>query len=116
MFYCHCRSCQTAHAAPMLAAAVFLADQVTYSGELTQMTVTKGEGATPRLACLRCGTKVINIPHPSVRTILPSLCDDVSWFKPTLHMQWQDRLIDMQDALPKYLDFPTQFGGTGKLA
>src|SRR5262245_44218841 len=114
--YCHCRSCQIAHAAPLVAAAIFPATAVAYSGEVVQITVTKRPDATPRLACVRCGTKVINLPHPSARTLLPALCDDRSWFTPQMHMQWQDRVLDVADALPKYLDFPTQFGGTGKMA
>ena len=114
--YCHCRSCQIAHAAPMVAAAIFAAEQVEYRGELVQITVTRRPDATPRLICASCGTKVINVPHASVRTVLPSLCEDGSWFRPTMHMHWQERVIDVADALPKYLDFPAEFGGSGKLA
>jgi hypothetical protein len=113
--YCHCRSCQTAHAAPLVAAALFPVDQVVYTGELVRVTVTQSPDATPRMVCPKCGTKVINVPHPSVRTILPSLCEDRSWFKAQMHMYWQDRVIDVADSLPKYLDFPKEFGGTGKL-
>ena len=114
--YCHCRSCQIAHAAPLIAAAIFPAAQVVYSGETVPITVTPRPDATPRLMCPRCGTKVVNLPHPSVRTILPALCEDRSWFRPTMHMQWLERVIDVADDLPRYLDFPERFGGSGKLA
>jgi hypothetical protein len=113
-FYCHCRSCQIAHAAPLLAGAMFPASCVTYTGEVRRVTVTAREGATPRFVCTQCGTKVLNEPRPTLRTVMPALCDTTDWFRPEMHMQWQERMLDVQDDLPKFLDFPEQFGGTGK--
>jgi hypothetical protein len=33
-----------------------------------------------------------------------------------MHVQWQDRSIELSDGLPKYLDYPEQLGGSGRLA
>ena len=34
----------------------------------------------------------------------------------TMHVFYQSRLFDSSDALPKYLDFPAAFGGSGATA
>lgn len=111
--YCHCRSCQVGHAAPIVAAAMFRSSDVTYRGESRRITVTERAGATPRIICPRCGTKVVNEPVPTVRAILPALCETSAWFEPTMHVQWQDHILDVKDDLPRYLDYPTELGGTG---
>ena len=112
--YCHCRSCQTAHAAPVVAATLFRAESVTYSGDVQRVTVTEGENAPARLTCTSCGTRVIVEPKAPVRTIFPALCTSSGWFKPQMHVQWQDHTVEVQDDLPKFLDWPKEFGGTGE--
>jgi hypothetical protein len=114
--YCHCRSCQLAHAAPVVAAAIFPANSVTYQGNIRRITVTGRADASRRLICASCGTKVINEPLPPVRAILPVLCESTEWFKPQMHVQWQDRTLDVRDDLPKFLDYPRELGGTGAVA
>jgi hypothetical protein len=32
-----------------------------------------------------------------------------------MHLQWAERVLDVKDDLPKYLDFPERFGGSGRL-
>ena len=29
-----------------------------------------------------------------------------------MHIQWRDRVLEISDNLPKYLDFPAVFGGS----
>ncbi|MGH7896114.1 MAG: GFA family protein [Candidatus Binatia bacterium] len=115
-FYCHCHSCQTAHAAPMIAAAIFPATAVSYTGEVARVTVTGREDAAQRLVCQQCGTKVLAEPRPGLRAVLVALCESRDWFRPQMHVQWSERMLDVKDDLPKFLDFPTPFGGSGKLA
>jgi hypothetical protein len=112
--YCHCRSCQLAHAAPFVAAAVFPARSVRYEGETRAVTVTARADASRRFMCTKCGTKVINEPVPQARAIFPALCETTDWFKPSMHVQWTDRVIDLQDGLPRFLDYPGEMGGTGQ--
>jgi hypothetical protein len=116
MLYCHCRSCRTAHAAPLVAAAIFQAAVVTYTGEVLTTTVTEGDGATRRLVCARCGTRVLNEPPPPVRAIFPALCETTDWFRATMHVNWQERVVDVRDDLPKFIDFPSELGGSGETA
>jgi hypothetical protein len=114
--YCHCRSCQTAHAAPLVAAAIFRASSVNYQGDVLRVTVTTRADASQRLICPSCGTKVINEPMPAVRAILPALCESAAWFKPQMHVQWQDHTLELRDDLPKFLDYPEELGGSGRVA
>ena len=110
-FYCHCRSCQTAHSAPFVAGAQFPVSEVRVIGDTRIVRVTSHPEATPRVTCSDCGTRVMNM-SPRVRTLFPALCDRADWFRPTMHIQWRDRVLDISDDLPKYLDFPAVFGGT----
>jgi hypothetical protein len=50
-----------------------------------------------------------------MRAIYPMLCDSADWFRPTMHVQWQDRTLDLRDDLPKFLDYPKELGGSGAM-
>lgn len=118
--YCHCHSCQTAHAAPLMAVALFPAGAVTLQGETTSLSVTKRLHAATRISCARCGTRVAVIPSgeggDQLRGIFPALCESKDWFRPSMHFHWEERSIDVRDDLPKYLDEPAEFGGSGRTA
>jgi len=114
--YCHCRSCQVAHAAPVSEIAMFSEDAVTYAGPTRRVRVTQREDAAWRVICTHCGTKVINEPGGGIRAILPALCETRDWFAPQMHIQWQDHVIPVHDDLPRFLDYPIELGGTGHRA
>jgi hypothetical protein len=40
--------------------------------------------------------------------VLPDLA-----FEPTLHVHYGEKVLAMRDGLPKYKDFPKEFGGSG---
>jgi hypothetical protein len=54
-------------------------------------------------------------PVPQARAILPVLCETAQWFKPSMHVQWQDHVLELRDDLPKFLDYPKELGGTGSV-
>jgi hypothetical protein len=41
-----------------------------------------------------------------------ALPDDL---KPTMHVQYGSRILDVRDGLPKFSDMPKQIGGTGEM-
>lgn len=86
------------------------------TGELTTFTVTKSPDATVRHACQHCGGRIFNSFQDYPRTIFPDLCANDAWFEPQMHLYWENRRIEVVDALPKFLDFPKEFGGTGRRA
>ena len=113
--YCHCQSCRTAHAAPLIAGAVFPADAVTYTGDVILVNVSGRADAPKRLACAACGTKVLIEPMPGYRTVLPALCESAEWFTPLMHINWSEKVVAFRDDLPKFLDVPKEMGGSGQL-
>jgi hypothetical protein len=34
-------------------------------------------------------------------------------FRPTMHVHYGEKVLAMRDGLPKYKDFPKEFGGSG---
>jgi hypothetical protein len=113
---CHCPSCQLAHAAAMVPGAQFATENFEVSGPIRAVAVTQEPEATRRMTCELCGTRMFNVGDPRVRTIFPASCNRRDWFKPQMHLYWANRRVDVVDDLPKYLDFPLDFGGTGRRA
>lgn len=115
--YCHCTSCQRAQAAPMLAFALFSSADVTLEGETTSLTISGRDGAAVRLSCAACGTRVANVPGGGtlgLHALFPPLFEQRDWFAPAMHIFCEDRMVDIADALPKYVDVPEEFGGSGR--
>tara|TARA_B100001123_G_C14680677_1_gene777318 strand:+ start:264 stop:434 length:171 start_codon:yes stop_codon:yes gene_type:complete len=44
-----------------------------------------------------------------------SLIESDFIFEPTMHIWYSERVINVNDGLPKFADFPETFGGTGEL-
>jgi len=55
------------------------------------------------------------INHPSMRLVdifaatIPELD-----FKPSIHMNYAETVLPIDDELPKFLNLPAEFGGTGE--
>lgn len=117
--YCNCHSCQQAHSAPIVGIALFFAANVSMRGETRVTSVTGSPNAAKRMSCVQCGTRVMNVPagkeNAELRAIFPVSCTTSDWFSPAMHIHCQDRSIDVADELPKFVDLPGQFGGTGQL-
>jgi hypothetical protein len=105
MGYCHCRSCRSWSGGPVNAFSLWPPDAV---------KVTKGEDKSYRKYCAECGGHLMT-NHPPLGVIdvfsatLPSLD-----FKPGLHVNYQETVLPMRDGLPKFKDFPANFGGSGE--
>jgi hypothetical protein len=67
-----------------------------------------------RQYCVKCGGHLM-IRHPILGVIdvmaatLPTLA-----FKPSGHVNYAETVLPMQDGLPKFRDFPSEFGGSGE--
>jgi hypothetical protein len=87
------------------------------------VNVTKGEEFVGRFKssdisdrgyCTKCGGRII-VEHPTPGLIdvrigaLPNFP-----FKPTVHLNYAETILPMQDGLPKLRDFPTAIGGSGE--
>jgi len=110
---CHCRACQVLHGAPMQWAAIFHKRHVRlvagaealrfYNSELDRC-----ERALPcKVRCARCGTLIADEGR-RMWLAFPSLFDFGTFpkvpdtFRPTCHIFYAARVIDMDDGLPKW--------------
>ena len=115
MGFCHCESCRSWSAAPLNGFTLWKPESV---------KVTKGEdqiltyNKTPqsfRKSCKVCGGHIMT-DHPTFGLMdvyaatIPTLK-----FEPGLHVFYSEKTLRVQDGLPKFADFPTDFGGTGTM-
>lgn len=113
MAYCHCESCRTWLSAPIHGATLWPSANVKLvRGELG--TVKKTE-ASHRQFCTKCGGRVL-VLHPAIgmtdvgSVVLPALA-----FRPAMHVHYGEKVLAVRDGLPKFKDFPKEFGGSGDL-
>jgi hypothetical protein len=114
MGFCHCNSCRSWSASPVNAFTLW---------DPTSIKVTKGSehlatfAKTPkseRKFCSKCGGHVMAY-HPPFGLMdvyaatLPTLK-----FTPGLHVNYAETVLPMKDGLPKFKDFPKDFGGSGE--
>lgn len=105
---CHCSMCRRAHAAPVVAWALYSSEQVVFSGaELNQY---QSSAQASRGFCPRCGSQISFTAEflPGLVDISLGSLDDPDAVQPTLHY-WHDRhlsWIDFADQLPRYPEFP----------
>lgn len=113
MAYCHCESCRTWLSAPIHGATLWPSANVKLvRGELG--TVKKTE-ASHRQFCTKCGGRVL-VLHPAIgmtdvgSVVLPALA-----FRPAMHVHYGEKVLAVRDGLPKFKDFPKEFGGSGDM-
>jgi hypothetical protein len=67
-----------------------------------------------RQFCTQCGSPVL-IGHPAIgMTDIPAGNISGLAFKPTLHVHYGEKVLAVRDGLPKFKDFPKDFGGSGE--
>jgi hypothetical protein len=102
---CHCRLCQKATGGPFFARAIFLADDIAWSGETTAWP---SSSRIDRKACARCGTPMFAHPKDPPARIGVSLAtlDDPGAIRPDCHI-WVTRKLDwltLDDGLPQHAE------------
>ena len=111
--YCHCKACRSWSAGPVNAFTLWPPDavQVVEGAELI------GEyNANPlsfRQWCTKCGGHLLT-RHPEwgVTDVYAATIPTVP-FTPGLHVNYASSVLPMKDGLPKLVDFPEAFGGSG---
>ena len=110
---CHCASCRAWQGAPFIAFTGYPSEAVTITGQTVQSHHRSESGRT---SCASCGGVVANIkPAWDVTVIYPTLMRDMP-FEPAVHLHYGERLLDMADGLPKFVNAPERIGGTGEMA
>ena len=117
--YCHCESCRRWNTAPINAWASWPGDAVTVTQgeeELLEFDTSDQGRANVRCSCRRCGSGVMNRRHDGVTVVYPSALSGTGYkHEPTLHIHYRERVLDVQDGLPKFADSPTELGGSGEM-
>jgi hypothetical protein len=112
--YCHCQDCKAWSAAPINAFSLWAnADVRITRGQASIGTFNKTESSY-RKFCKVCGGHLMT-DHPGMKlmdvyvSVLPGLPH-----KPTLHVHYGNKMISVNDGLPKFKDLPADFGGSGE--
>src|SRR5262249_58633847 len=78
-----------------------------------RLEVFRKTEASHRHFCRDCGTPVI-VRHPAMgMTDVPAGGVRGLDFKPSVHVHYQEKVLSVRDGLPKFKDFPKEFGGSG---
>ena len=113
MAYCHCDSCRGWLGAPVHAASLWPSASVKIVKGADQLGLYKRTEASHRKFCTRCGTPVL-IDHPAMGMIdVPAGHITGLAYKPGLHVHYGEKVMSVRDGLPKFKDFPKDFGGSG---
>ncbi|HEY4078241.1 MAG TPA: GFA family protein [Rhizomicrobium sp.] len=114
MGYCHCNSCRAWSAAPVNAFTLWKPENVRVVAGVDNIATFRKTGMSERQYCTRCGGHLMN-NHPPLgltdlfAAILPAIA-----FIPGVHVNYAETVMPMHDRLPKFSDFPADFGGSGK--
>ena len=111
--FCHCLACQKLHGAPMQWAAIFHKRHVRFTAGLNHLRFFNSEQGRPerilpcKVSCGRCGSPIADegrrmwLAFPSLFDFGPD--NEVpDAFKPTYHMFYGTRVVDIYDDLPKW--------------
>lgn len=116
MGYCHCRSCRSWSAGPVNAFTLWKPEQVRVSAGGEHLATYQKTPASQRQYCRLCGGHLMT-GHPGLGLVdvyaatLPTLA-----FHPGVHVNYAETVLPMRDGLPKFKDFPKEFGGSGEMA
>ncbi len=115
MGYCHCESCRSWSAGPVNAFTLWKPEavKVTKGAEhLARFMKTENSG---RQYCTKCGGHVMtDHPNLGVIDVYAATVPGVK-FEPGVHVNYAETVLPMKDGLPKYRDFPADFGGSGEM-
>ncbi len=116
MGYCHCRSCRSWSGGPVNAFTLWKPDQVRVSAGAELLATYQKTPLSQRQYCRSCGGHLMT-NHPTLGLVdvfaatLPTLA-----FRPGVHVNYAETVLPMRDGLPKFRDFPQEFGGSGEMA
>ena len=114
MAYCHCESCRGWLGAPIHAASLWPTPNVQVEQGADRLGVFKRTEASHRQFCTSCGAPVL-VVHPEMGlTDVPAGSIAGLVYEPTLHVHYGEKVLAVRDGLPKFKDFPEDFGGSGE--
>lgn len=115
MGYCHCDSCRHWSASPVNAFTLWKPDAVEVTRGRDLLGGYQKSGRSVRRWCRACGGHLFT-EHPlwGVTDVYASLLGTLP-FKPSVHVNYGERVLPIVDGLPKQRDMPAEMGGSGQL-
>ena len=115
MGYCHCRSCRHWSAGPVNAFTLWQPDAVKVTKGKENLITYNKTPVSYRKTCKTCGGHVMT-DHPPLKLVdvYAAIIPDLK-FTPGVHVNYQETVLPMKDGLPKFKDFPADFGGSGEM-
>jgi hypothetical protein len=116
MGYCHCSSCRSWSAGPVNAFTLWKPENVKVTKGAEFLGHFMKTPVSDRKFCTKCGGHVMT-NHPPLAMVdvyaatIPGLK-----FQPGVHVNYAETVLPMKDGLPKFKDFPKEFGGSGEMA
>ena len=114
MGYCHCRSCRSWSGGPVNAFSLWKPESVKVTKGADKVATYNKTEVSYRKYCTVCGGHLMtNHPPLGVVDVFTATIPTLN-FQPGLHVNYQETVLPMKDGLPKFKDFPTDFGGSGE--
>ena len=112
--YCHCESCRSWLSAPVHAATLWPTPNVKVTKGSGNLGLWKRTENSQRQFCKTCGAAVL-IVHPALGlTDVPAGSVRGLSFQPAVHVNYGEKVMSVRDGVPKFKDFPKDFGGSGE--
>ena len=114
MGYCHCRSCRSWSGGPVNAFSLWRPEDVRITAGEDQVATFAKTPLSERKYCAKCGGHLMT-NHPPLGLVdvftatIPTLA-----FAPGVHVNYAETVLPIRDGLPKFKDFPADFGGSGE--
>lgn len=116
MGYCHCRSCRSWSGGPVNAFSLWQPDAVRVTAGEEHVKSFQKTPLSNRIYCAACGGHLMT-EHPTlgVTDVFAATIPTLD-FKPALHVNYAETVLPIRDGLPKFKDFPADFGGSGEMS
>lgn len=115
MGICHCGSCRSWSGGPINAFSLWRPEAVSVTKGAEHIATFAKTPMSERQFCKLCGGHLM-AKHPPLGLVdvfaatIPTL-----HHAPGLHVNYAETVLPMHDGLPKFADFPAEFGGSGTL-
>jgi hypothetical protein len=114
MGYCHCRSCRSWSGGPVNAFSLWRPEDVRVTAGAENVATFKKTPMSERMSCAKCGGHLM-AKHPTLglTDVFAATLPDLP-FEAGVHVNYGETVLPMKDGLPKFRDFPSEFGGSGE--
>ena len=116
MGYCHCRSCRSWSGGPVNAFSLWPPEAVKVTKGADNVATYHKTDMSHRQFCRLCGGHLMTMHPPLKMTDVYAATIPTLAFAAGVHVNYAETVLPMRDGLPKFKDFPAEFGGSGEMA